>query len=71
MIWHKEEPYKSFLVRLTKFCGNCTKPISGPLSSSMRKHRASVIASELFEYMSQSRFRMTGALLILDETLIY
>ena len=37
----------------------------------MKKHRASLIDFELFEYMSQSTFMMIGPLLILDDTLIY
>jgi hypothetical protein len=57
-------------VILSKFCGNCTKAISWPFLSSMKKHAASRTVSESFAYMSQSRLRIKGALLISDDTLI-
>lgn len=62
--------YSSFLVRFSKFCGNCTNATSWPFSSSIKQQSASLMAMELFEYMSQSTFRMTFPLLIFEETLI-
>ena len=70
LITRRSLPYKSFFVTLSKICGNCTKAISRPFSSSIKKQSASLIDSELFEYMSQSTLRIISPLLIFEDTLI-
>uniref|UniRef100_A0A9I9E554 Uncharacterized protein n=1 Tax=Cucumis melo TaxID=3656 RepID=A0A9I9E554_CUCME len=54
----------SFFVTLSNFCGNCTNAISCPFSSSIKKQSASLMAFELFEYISQSTLSRICPLLI-------